>query len=113
LQVLFERSEESRTEPGFGFLAGEVLRFRAGKVPQIGWNRVEPATGSGWEAGYAYFVNSYAARPSDPSVTLYEADYHGPFCAAVRRDNLTAFQFHPEKSGAFGHALLRRWVDAV
>jgi imidazoleglycerol phosphate synthase glutamine amidotransferase subunit HisH len=44
---------------------------------------------------------------------LYQADYFGSFCAAVQRDNVTAFQFHPEKSGPFGHELVMRWVEQV
>jgi glutamine amidotransferase len=108
LQILFERSEESPGVEGLSILPGEVVRFREGKVPQIGWNRIEPRQGPGFEAGFVYFVNSYFPRPARPEDVLYEADYHGPFCAAVRRGNVLAFQFHPEKSGAFGHALLRR-----
>ena len=98
---------------GLGLLEGEVVRFRKGKIPQIGWNRVEPAPGTGFEAGYAYFVNSYVAKPGDPSVELFRSDYHGSFCAAVRSGNITAYQFHPEKSGTFGHELIRRWINAV
>lgn len=112
LQILFSGSAESPAAPGLGVMEGEVVRFERGKIPQIGWNRVEPLQ-EGYEAGYAYFVNSYYAAPEDSSVVLYEADYHGPFCAAVKRDNVTAYQFHPEKSGEFGHALLGRWTDAL
>ncbi|MCU0723999.1 MAG: imidazole glycerol phosphate synthase subunit HisH, partial [Planctomycetes bacterium] len=108
MQVLFERSEESPGVEGLSVLPGEVVRFREGKVPQVGWNRVEPRQGGGLPAGFVYFVNSYAPRPARPKDVLYEADYHGPFCAAVRRGNVAAFQFHPEKSGEFGHRLLRR-----
>jgi imidazole glycerol phosphate synthase glutamine amidotransferase subunit len=113
LQVLFEKSEESPGIIGLGILSGEVVRFRRGKVPQIGWNRIESKSGSGFEPGHVYFVNSYYAVPTDSSVVLYTADYHGQFCAAVQKDNITAFQFHPEKSGEFGHSLLRRWFDAL
>ncbi len=113
LQVLFEGSEESPGVPGLGLLEGSVTRFRKGKVPQIGWNRVVPVGGGGWQEGFAYFVNSYAAEPADGSATLYEADYHGPFCAAVSRGRVLAFQFHPEKSGPFGQGLIRRWLGAV
>jgi imidazole glycerol phosphate synthase glutamine amidotransferase subunit len=113
LQVLFEVSQEAPGVPGLGILEGSVERFRRGKIPQIGWNLVTSTRDAGPEDGYAYFVNSYVAVPGDPSVTLYEADYHGPFCAAVHRDAVTAYQFHPEKSGTFGHGLLRRWADAL
>jgi imidazole glycerol phosphate synthase glutamine amidotransferase subunit len=113
LQVLFEGSEESPSVPGMGILAGRVERFRFGKIPQIGWNLVRLKKGSGYPSGYAYFVNSFVAVPKDPEDILFESDYFDRFCAGVQRGNLTAFQFHPEKSGPFGFALLRRWLDAV
>jgi glutamine amidotransferase len=112
MQCLFEKSEESPGVAGLGVIKGEVVRFREGKVPQIGWNRIEPAK-TGFDPGYVYFVNSYHCVPCDESAVLYKADYFGAFCAAVKKDNITAFQFHPEKSVEFGQGLLRRWIDAL
>ncbi|MHC4779036.1 MAG: imidazole glycerol phosphate synthase subunit HisH [Planctomycetota bacterium] len=113
LQVLFEGSEEAPGVAGLGILPGKVVRLEADKVPQIGWNYVEarrePAYGEGW----AYFVNSYAARPSRSEDVLYESEYGGAFCAGVSRGRVVALQFHPEKSGPFGHGILRRWIDAL
>ncbi len=111
LQVLFESSEEAPGVSGLGLIRGSVLKFRDGKVPQIGWNLIEPKNDQTWPSGYVYFVNSYYAKPDSDDVTLYQSDYHQPFCAAVKIGNITAFQFHPEKSGDFGESLLRRWVD--
>ena len=111
LQILLDSSEESPGVPGLGLIPGQVRRFQAPKVPQIGWNEIRPR-GEG-TAGFVYFVNSYYARPADPATVWFEADYHGPFCAALRKDNVAAFQFHPEKSGAFGQSLLRGWYDEV
>ncbi|MBC7999535.1 MAG: imidazole glycerol phosphate synthase subunit HisH [Leptolyngbya sp.] len=111
MQILFEGSEESSVA-GFGLLPGKVVKFRQGKIPQIGWNQINP-TSPDWKEGYVYFVNSYVAEPLEPSDILYSANYFGPFCAAVARDNITAFQFHPEKSGDFGKALLNQWVQSV
>lgn len=113
LQVLMERSAESPGVGGLGLIPGEVVRFKEGKVPQIGWNLIEPRAGSGFEPGHVYFVNSYYAEPADESVVLYWSDYHVRFCAAVQTENITAYQFHPEKSGEFGHGLVRRWLDAL
>ena len=114
LQILLDSSQESPGIPGFGLIPGEVVRFQAPKVPQIGWNRIQSKDDAG---GFVYFVNSYYAAPSDPSKIWYEADYHGRFCAALRDvaegRHVSAFQFHPEKSGEFGHALVRRWYDEV
>ncbi|MBK8189663.1 MAG: imidazole glycerol phosphate synthase subunit HisH [Vampirovibrionales bacterium] len=113
LQILFEKSAESEGTPGLGILCGEVARLTHRKIPQIGWNRLRAVNDPDAPEGEAYFVNSFAARPADPGITLYESDYGGPFCAAIQRQNVTGFQFHPEKSGPFGHELLRRWLDAV
>ena len=120
LQVLMEASEESPEARGLGIFKGNVVRFddqKIAKIPQIGWNAIAIREGHQNPAhlaadGYVYFVNSYFAKPDDDSVVFYEADYGGPFCAAVQKDNITAFQFHPEKSGHFGHDLIRSWVDA-
>jgi imidazole glycerol phosphate synthase glutamine amidotransferase subunit len=108
-QVLFESSAESPGVPGLGLIPGQVMKFEQGKVPQIGWNKLS-AKRTGWQEGYVYFVNSYIGQPDDPASTLYEANYYSPFCAAVQQGNITAFQFHPEKSGVFGHELLKQWV---
>lgn len=117
LQILFAGSSESPGVAGLGVLAGQVVRFpddASGlKVPQIGWNRVAPgAADPGAPPGFAYFVNSYYAVPEDPGVVLYQARYGVPFCAAVRRGALMGSQFHPERSGPFGHDLVRRFFDA-
>ncbi|MBK9145083.1 MAG: imidazole glycerol phosphate synthase subunit HisH [Candidatus Melainabacteria bacterium] len=117
LQVLFEESEESPGITGLGLLPGQVRRFREGKVPQIGWNRVEstrPDLRGSYPDGYVYFVNSYFAEPTEPyekEIVLYRGQYYRSFCAAVLKDNITAFQFHPEKSGRFGMSLISAWLD--
>lgn len=108
LQILFEKSEESKTT-GLGVLEGDVVKFRTGKVPQIGWNKIEPKKKSLLEKGYAYFANSYYARPKNNSIITAESCYFTPFPSAIKYKNLTAVQFHPEKSGEFGLNFLRRW----
>jgi imidazole glycerol-phosphate synthase subunit HisH len=112
LQVLFDSSEEAPGIQGLGLLPGRVVQFTQGKVPQVGWNWVE-AQQTGWPSGYVYFVNSYYPHPESPEAALYQADYFGPFTAAVRQENITAFQFHPEKSDAFGQTLIERWLNDV
>lgn len=118
LQILFDESEETPGVSGLGLVPGRVVRFRAPKVPQIGWNliRREPSQ-PGPAEGHVYFVNSYHALPEDPSVVWYESDYAGPCCAAVRDlsggRRVSAFQFHPEKSGPFGHELVLDWYREV
>lgn len=112
MQVLFDESEESPGSAGLGLVRGKVLRYKHGKVPQIGWNKLRPRQ-SKWPEGYAYFVNSYFPQPDSNDVIAYEADYGNTFCAAISAGNITAFQFHPEKSGPFGAALLQGWIKDV
>jgi glutamine amidotransferase len=113
MQVLFDESEEAPGVPGLGIIPGRVCKYTKGKVPQIGWNKIEPAGDHDWEEGFVYFVNSYYPRPQSESDTLYSSDYFGPFCAAVKTNNITAFQFHPEKSGDMGQRLIQRWITDV
>ena len=135
LQVLFERSEEAlgdaasagaagaAAQPaGLGVLAGEVVRLRPPspelKVPHMGWNRVrrlrpEPLLAGVPDEAYVYFVHSYHAVPADPGLVALEADHGGPITAAIRKDNLFACQFHPEKSQAVGLRILQRFVEAA
>ncbi len=118
MQILFDSSGEAPGVAGLGLVKGNVVKFTQGKVPQTGWNEVRPVNNKSWPSGFVYFVNSYYAKPDcanpeSDSVILYEADYFGKFCAAVSVGNITAFQFHPEKSGEFGEGLLKRWVSDV
>lgn len=119
LQLLFQRGFEHGEHEGLGILEGDVVRFelpRTFKVPHMGWNTVTKKVASvdvdcplsfGVDDGsYFYFVHSYYVRPADPAVVALTCDYGGPFCAAVRRGNLIATQFHPEKSQADGLKLL-------
>jgi imidazole glycerol-phosphate synthase subunit HisH len=116
MQLLFEGSEEGPVRDGIGVIAGTVQRLPATvKVPHIGWNQVRARSGSRLLAGVAgdvrfYFVHSYAPEAGDPAVAAV-CDYGMPFAAAVERDNLFGTQFHPEKSGAAGLALLANFVD--
>lgn len=109
LQLLFCESEESPGVPGLSIVDGKVVRFRKGKVPQIGWNKVVPNKESKLKEGHAYFVNSYHVLPEDDSIIAMQSDYHVAFCSAISKGNILAVQFHPEKSGPYGLELLRRW----
>ena len=111
LQVLFEKSEESPGIAGMGIFEGSIMKFHKGKVPQIGWNRIIPKDDPLFVEGYAYFVNSYFAIPDDKKIVAATTDYFGEFASAIRDKNVTAVQFHPEKSGEYGLGLLRRWLS--
>lgn len=106
MQVLFEGSEEAPGVLGLGLVRGRLRRFQAPRVPQMGWNTVEyTAHFQGLSGRYFYFVHSYYAPLVEGSTGL--SDYAGTrFTALFARDNLVAPQFHPEKSGESGLALL-------
>ena len=126
MQVLFERGVEHGVETdGCDEWPGTIERLQADVVPHMGWNTVQAPEGTGLFAGLQderfYFVHSYAARSWDlvttghtraPLVTWAE---HGGdrFVAAVENGPLCATQFHPEKSGDAGAALLRNWVESL
>ena len=109
LQVLFEESEESPGMKGLGVFEGKVVKFRNGKVPQVGWNNIVSTKKEIIQNGFAYFVNSYYAIPKDNNIVLAKTNYFGEFASAIQRDNVIAVQFHPEKSGEFGLNFLERW----
>ena len=117
MQILFEHSEEENADC-LGWLKGQVVKFDVSKVrvPQMGWNKVRfiidtPIHTAGED--YFYFVNSYYAKPKDKSDIWGTADYNGNFAAAVCRDNIFATQFHVEKSGEAGLALLGDFLKGV
>lgn len=132
MQLVFEESEEFGVHKGLGLVGGRVVRFSnrgpegaAVKVPQIGWNRIDPPKDrpeawrgtalEGIAAGeYMYFVHSYYALPSDPDDALTITDYEGTgYCSAVKRGNVFASQFHPEKSAIEGLKIYRNWADSI
>ena len=110
LQLLFDASEEDGVHEGLGLLPGRVVRFAGGpglKVPHMGWNtlriqRPAPLLKGVEPDAAVYFVHSYYAAPSRAEDVAAESDYPEPFAAVVWRDNLTACQFHPEKSQKVG-----------
>lgn len=112
MQILFEHSEEENTKC-LGWLKGRVVKFDNKKlrVPQMGWNKVSFMKTAPVNAqdNYFYFVNSYFAVPADDTDVWGVADYGGGFTAAVNRDNIYGTQFHVEKSGEAGLAVLQKF----
>lgn len=122
LQLLFSESEEFGLHQGLGVLPGRVVRFPEGmtcggeelKVPHMGWNQLQLCTPSplfdGVEEGsFVYFVHSYHVVPEDGAVVAAATDYGITFCASVWKDNITACQFHPEKSQQVGLRILKNF----
>ncbi len=122
LQLLFEVSCEDGEHRGLGVLPGKVVRFeptdRALKVPHMGWNALrfeqpDHPLFAGLAPGCCvYFVHSYYAAPAESTDVAATADYDGPFCASVRRNNVWATQFHPEKSQQVGLTMLANFAKA-
>jgi glutamine amidotransferase len=121
MQILFDRGVEFGVDSrGCGQWPGSVTRLDAPVIPHMGWNVVEAAPGSrlfrGLDADTRfYFVHSYAAQSwqGAPDALLTWATHHVRFLAAVEGGPLSATQFHPEKSGDAGAALLTNWVEGL
>ena len=126
MQLLFSESEEMGRHGGLGVIPGRVLRFdwdsapAAGalKVPHMGWNtltleRAIPLLEGVPTGAMVYFVHSFTAVPAREEHRLADAEYGGErISAAVHRDNVWGCQFHPEKSGETGLAILREFLAA-
>ena len=113
LQLLARSSEESPGVRGLNLLPLDAGRFAGSvRVPQLGWNRIEPEPGCDLlHAGHVYFANSYRLTEKPAGWNVAWCEYGGRFVAAVERGNVLGCQFHPELSGAFGQALLERWLS--
>jgi imidazole glycerol phosphate synthase glutamine amidotransferase subunit len=122
LQLLFETSEEAppvneKEVRGLCVIPGTVRRFPGRKVPQIGWNQtnIQPQSKIFYgiaDNSFFYYIHSYYTDPQDKNVTAAETEYYVRYCCAVERGALSAVQFHPEKSGAAGIALLKNWTES-
>jgi imidazole glycerol-phosphate synthase subunit HisH len=117
MQVLFAAGEEHGVvTKGLGLLPGTVTRLAAPVVPHMGWNTVSWPAGSRLGSGDTtryYFVHSYAAPAVVDGALVATTVHGGAFAAAVEHGSLRATQFHPEKSGDAGAALLGNWVRAL
>lgn len=131
LQLLFSESEEGGSVNGLDVLKGLVRKFKnveGLKIPHMGWNRITTSDpvpqgyGAGKQQGarildgvpdksYMYFVHSYYVEPEDRSIVLCETGYGDTFTSGVHKDNIYAFQFHPEKSQTQGLKIVKNFVD--
>jgi glutamine amidotransferase len=124
MQMLLDGSDENGGVDALGLIPGRVRRFpdpapdspERLKVPHMGWNQVRwtrphPVCAGVPDASWFYFVHSYYARPKNAENELGESQYGEPFAAAVARNNIIGFQFHPEKSHAAGLRLLANFVN--
>jgi len=123
-QLLFEKSEENGGTPCLGLLKGDVVRFtgqlpdqqqRQLKIPQMGWNSVDfqtphPVWDNLPKDSEFYFVHAFYPEP-EPGDICAVTEYGVEYASGVAKDNLVAFQFHPEKSGRPGLQMLKNFAE--
>jgi glutamine amidotransferase len=128
MQLMLDRSDEFGSHEGLGLIPGRVTAIpptaadgSPHKIPHIGWNFLElPSPSASWSGtvlegiapgAAAYFVHSFTAMPDDPAHRLADCRYNGRLiAAAIRSGNLYGCQFHPEKSGEVGLAIVRNFL---
>ncbi len=129
MQMLMDDSEEFGLTPGLGLIPGRVRAIPRDrddgtrrKLPAIGWAPIHPAGANGWAGSVladtapgtpVYMLHSFHAQPGNPAHLLADYDHEGTrVTAAIRQGNVTGCQFHPEKSGPAGLAILRAFLSA-
>jgi glutamine amidotransferase len=130
LQILFSESEEFGITPGLDVIRGRVIRFPGSltnptesaqsrlKIPHMGWNAVSikrrpPCLADIPDESFFYFVHSYYVLPEDQNVVATTTHYGATFTSAIWKDNIVAFQFHPEKSQTLGLQVLRQFGESA
>lgn len=116
LHLLFEESEESPGVKGLGIFGGKVVKIPdcGLKIPHMGWNnlksgktsRILPDSGE-----FMYFVHSYYIEPEDKEIISSYTTYGEELAVSIEKGNVFAVQFHPEKSGKAGLAILKKFIS--
>lgn len=130
MQLLMSESEEFGIHKGLNIIQGQVTKFpnfnnnnEKIRVPHIGWNKINLAKNIGdndsilhniRDGEFMYFVHSYFAVPQEKEPVITHTDYCGiRYCSGIQKNNLIAFQFHPEKSGAPGIQVYKNFRDSL
>ena len=119
LQLLFPESEESPNKKGLSVFDGSITKIPADtglKIPHIGWNSLDIVKKDGIFKGiednaYVYFVHSYFLTAKNPEIVAARTNYGVQIDAAIEWENVSATQFHPEKSGAAGARILLNFLN--
>lgn len=119
LQLLFEKSDESKGVAGLGILEGEICKIpdqEGLKIPHMGWNSLHLQNDGRLfhnieENAYVYFVHSYYLKAKDEEIVKATTDYSTHIHASVEKGNVFACQFHPEKSSDVGLQILKNFVE--
>ena len=124
-QLMLSQGYEFGEFEGLGIMPGKVVRFPdlKEKIPQIGWNGVYASTVGSWQNSVladlpenfnAYFVHSYILAPDSSENILGLTSYGGhEFCSIMKKGNIYASQFHPEKSGEVGLKIIKNFIDSI
>jgi len=120
MQLVMDSSEEGGLSQGFGWIPGSVTRFQAPneyRVPHMGWDNIKVKNRNDLFEGIEqdpdfYFVHSYHVN-CDKQYVIASCDYGYEFTAAIQKDNIVAFQFHPEKSHKNGLLLLTNYINSI
>jgi len=117
MQLLFEESDETKGIKGLGVLEGKVLKFNLKNlaIPHMGWNSIKIKNRDKFlyrikDNSYFYFAHSYYCNPKDKSIILSTTTYGIEFASSIRKENIWAVQFHPEKSQDLGLRLLKNFL---
>ncbi len=131
MQLLLEESEEHGNQKGLGIIKGSCRRFpnetheiNRIKVPQIMWNTIYPPLGEEFKKNtplestknneFMYFVHSYYAVLNNNDEILSKTNYEGiEYCSSLNKNNVVAFQFHPEKSGIEGLRIYDKFKELI
>lgn len=118
MQLLMDKSEESKGVAGLSIVAGSVKKFSNKlKCPHMGWNEIKQQRrglsifqGLGKDV-FGYFCHSYYVAPADPSTVISKTTYGVSFASMIKKDNVVGMQFHPEKSQEVGLKLLKNFIE--
>ncbi|TDW24684.1 glutamine amidotransferase [Breznakia blatticola] len=117
MQVMFERGYEGQITDGFSFFKGEVTRIKVdGKIPHMGWNQLEYTQDDVLidkeQDAYVYFVHSFVATNYDEDdLVAYSMYGNAKIPAYFHKGQIYAMQYHPEKSGEVGLAMLKKFME--
>ncbi len=119
MQLLFDSSEESPGVEGLGIFPGKIVKIpkqEGFKIPHMGWNSLDftkesPLFANLSEQPFVYFVHSFYAEPEDRNIVAATTQYCGSLPVAISHKNIFATQFHPEKSGDVGLAILKNFIE--
>jgi len=117
MQLLFDYSLEDGRNRGLGILRGSVEKIPPGlKIPHMGWNQIDIKMDdsrmlAGIRSGeYFYFVHSYHVIPEDRSIISSTTEYGSELVSSIEKENISGFQFHPEKSSSMGQVVIKNFI---